>query len=331
MPILIFALLILAACSVEAEYPALRVATWNLEHLAADDGGGCRPRSVADYRDLRRHATRLNADLIALQEVENRAAVARVLDPSIYAIEISHQPNRKLGRCRRQRGRERTMQRTGFAIDKTRLAKLGLRYRRLPDFVVIGMESQRWATRIQIEPATGVGEAIQLLSVHLKSGCAYGHLDRKVDRAQCRLLVRQRGILEEWIDARAIAGDRFVVLGDFNRQLDQPHDDFWAEIDDGVVCSWKPDPVLGRRCQPGTTRPDPDADLVLANAGRPFPFPYNPRFPYAIDHIVFDSETASRIVPESYAVLDYEGDRPAPSDHHPVSISLRATVQKYGN
>jgi len=73
----------------------------------------------------------------------------------------------------------------------------------------------------------------------------------------------------------------------------------------------------------GARQKDSDADLVLANAGSPFPFPLSPRYPYAIDHIVFDAMTARRIIPESYVALDYQGDDPAPSDHHPVSISLR--------
>lgn len=296
------------------------MATWNLEHLAADGGDGCRQRSDADYARLRHQAARLNADLIALQEVQDATAVARLFDTDTYAIEVSRQPDRDLGTCRRQRDQQRTMQRTGFVIDKARLAELGLSYRRLADFAAIGMESQRWATRILIEPLDGTGEAIQLLSVHLRSGCSYGRLDGKVDRHQCELLVRQRGMLEEWIDARASAGERFILLGDFNRQLNQPNDDFWDDIDDGAVCTWVPDATLGRRCRPGTKRLDIGADLVLANAGRPFPFPFNPRYPYAIDHIVFDAVTAKRIVPASYAALDYEGNAPAPSDHHPVSI-----------
>ncbi len=321
----IFPLLLLAACfgGAQAEAPTLRLATWNLEHLAADTGAGCRPRSDADYARLRHHARRLNADLIALQEVENRAAAARLFDPDTYAIEIARQPDRDPGRCRHRPGQARTMQRTGFAINRARLAALGLSYRRLPDFAALGMKSQRWATRILVEPVGGMGGAIQLLSVHLKSGCAYNRLDGRIDRDQCRLLVRQRGILEEWIDARASAGEGFVLLGDFNRQLDQPHDDFWAAIDDAEVCTWIPDPLLGRRCRPHTSRANPAADLVLANAGKPFPFPFNPRYPYAIDHIALDAVTARGIVPASYAALDYEGDDPTPSDHHPVAISLR--------
>jgi len=157
--------------------------------------------------------------------------------------------------------------------------------------------------------------------------CAYNRLDGKVKRDQCRLLVRQRGILEEWIDARVSAGEGFVLLGDFNRQLDQPRNDLWAAIDDGRVCTWIPDSRQGRRCRPHTSRPHPAADLVLANAGKPFPFPFNPRYPYAIDHIVMDAVTARGIVPGSYTVPDYEDDYPASSDHHPVAISLRLSFR----
>jgi len=325
MPKLILALFLLTAFSVRAEPPSLRIATWNLEHLAAKGDDGCRPRSEADYERLRHHATRLNADIVALQEVENATAVGRVFDPTRYAIEISGRPTQDLGTCRQRRSQERTMQRTGFAIDKARLAELGLTYRRQPDFEAIGTESRRWAAGILLESLANGGTPLQLLSLHLKSGCSYGRLVGRVKRGQCRILVQQRGILEEWIDARAIVGDGFVLLGDFNRQLDQPNDDFWSEIDDATVCAWILDPVLGRKCSPETSRKNPGADLVLANAGIPFPFPYNPRYPYAVDHIVLDAGTAERLVPDSYVALDYGDDDPAPSDHHPVAISLRVT------
>ncbi|MCB2263778.1 MAG: endonuclease/exonuclease/phosphatase family protein [Candidatus Thiosymbion ectosymbiont of Robbea hypermnestra] len=310
--LMVFALLFLGAGACGAEPPVLRLATWNLEHLAADAGAGCRPRSKADYARLRHHARRLNADLIAVQEVENAAALARLFDPAVYALELSRRPDQDLGTCRRRHDQKQTMPRTGFAIHRARLAALGLRYRRLPDLATLGMKSQRRATRLLIEPAAGGGKGLRLLSLHLKAGCAYGRLEGGINRHQCRLLRQQRGILEEWIDARARAGEGFVLLGDFNRQLDQPGDDFWKAIDDGAVCRWVSDPERGRKCRPGTSRPNPAAELALANAGRPFPFPFNPRYPYAIDHIVLDAPTARGLVPESYAVLDYQGEKPAP-------------------
>jgi hypothetical protein len=58
--------------------PAIRLATWNLEHLAERDGAGCRPRIEADYAMLRAHAERLEADVVAFQEVESAAAARRV-------------------------------------------------------------------------------------------------------------------------------------------------------------------------------------------------------------------------------------------------------------
>ena len=56
-------LALLAPIAVSAE---LRIATWNLEHLAEEEGAGCRERNEADYALLRRYAERLDADVVAL-------------------------------------------------------------------------------------------------------------------------------------------------------------------------------------------------------------------------------------------------------------------------
>jgi len=323
----------------------LVLASWNLEHLAAADGAGCRARSEADYADLRAVAAGLAADVVALQEVENRAAVARVFDPSVYDILVSSRADNALGDCRGLPGQTRTAQRTGFAINRARLNALGLRWRALPSFREIGVDARRWGLRIRIEPLAGNGAdardssapkasgsgsiekssagSLELVSLHLKSGCAWGWLDaRDVRRAQCLVLRRQRGILEQWIDARAVADQPFVLMGDFNRQLDQPDDDFWGAIDDAEVCDWRSDPNLGRRCLAGSAVADADADLTLANAGVPFAFPYNPKYPYAVDHFVFDGRSAGWIIGGSYRALDYAVD-PAPSDHHPIRITMQ--------
>jgi endonuclease/exonuclease/phosphatase family metal-dependent hydrolase len=318
------ALMISACDAAPASKHDLILATWNIEHLAAQDDAGCRPRSAADYAELRRHAAALGADIIALQEVEDRTAVARVFDPEVYDIVVSARPEDDLGDCRGQPGQRRTPQRTGFAIHRARLATLGLQWRSMPPLKDLGIAGRRWGTQIRIAPADGNGPAVRLVSLHLKSGCGWGRLDRaNVRREQCHLLRRQRGILEAWIDEQAAAGEPFILLGDFNRQLDQPHDDFWRDIDDGSVCDWTPDPKLGRRCRPGTERPDPDADLRLANAGIPFPYPYNPKYPYAIDHLVFDGRSAGWMRRRSYQVYDYGGAEPPPSDHYPIRMAIR--------
>lgn len=78
------AAVLLSACAGMPSPPpmgSLKVATWNIEHLAEKDGEGCRPRTEADYALLRRHADALNADVIAFQEVQSEAAARRVFDP----------------------------------------------------------------------------------------------------------------------------------------------------------------------------------------------------------------------------------------------------------
>lgn len=313
----------------------LAVATWNLEHLAASSDDGCRPRSNADYARLRRVAERLDADVVALQEVENAAAVARVFDPDEYLILLSARPGTPADDCRAMPGQAMTALRTGFAVRRARLAELGLVARERSALDAIGLDGLRWGTRLRIEPArkgwwagwSGDAESgLEILSVHLKAGCHYGalgadHQPKRLRRSQCEVLRRQRGVLEQWIDEQALAGQAFVVAGDFNRQLDQPNDHFWQAIDDGEVCRWEADTALGRRCKPGSSRDHPAMRLRLAGAGRDFPYPLNPRYPYAIDHIVAGGDAADWLVPDSYEVLAF-GPGAAPSDHHPVIVRL---------
>ena len=70
----------------------LRIAAWNLEHLADADGEGCVGRTGADYEAVARQAAALNADIFALQEVENAAAVRRVFPASDWDAVVSSRP-----------------------------------------------------------------------------------------------------------------------------------------------------------------------------------------------------------------------------------------------
>ena len=307
----------------------LRIATWNLEHLAEKRGAGCRPRQSADYRQLRGILQRSGADIIAFQEVDNSLAAAHAFDPEIFWIEISDRPATRDPRtCRTRRKATLTEQRTGFAIRKSAIRARNLSYVRLPDFRGLGIEGSRWGTQIELKPSDDDDRPIRLLSVHLKSGCAFERLNRPLRRRACKILKRQRGILEAWIDEQAEANRHFIIVGDFNRQLDQPRDDFWQEIDDGHTCSRRGHPTRGSVCNKGTEKSNPLANLLLANAGKPFPFPHNARYPYAVDHFVLDSVSATRIIDDSYRVLDYRGADPAPSDHHLISIDVRLPFRR---
>lgn len=202
-----------AASTMAAPLPpgpaTLKLATWNLEWLNAELGKGPVKRSEADYALLRKYAERLDADVVALQEVDGEAAAARVFSSDVYTLHVAEQA---------------TAQRTGFAVRKT------LPMTRNPDYVELDVGGVRAGTDITVAVGT---HAVRLLSVHLKSGCFDEPLSDGSNA--CKKLSLQLPKLEAWIDARAAESAPFVVLGDFNRRLfKRPDEPFWKELDDAT-------------------------------------------------------------------------------------------------
>jgi endonuclease/exonuclease/phosphatase family metal-dependent hydrolase len=215
--------------------PSLKIATWNLEWLIAPAAfkalkPSCVPegqsmrgdvrripcdvvtrfeRSSRDFSMLARYARELDADVIALQEVDGAAAARLVFTDHEFCF-----TSRK------------HVQNTGFAIRR------GVPFRCAPDVRSLSLSTDSLRRGAEVVVFPGAPEEIHLLSVHLKSGCASKPLSAP-DKA-CHDLTRQIPALEEWIDTQARAGKRFAVLGDFNRNLLAPAgDDLWKAIDDG--------------------------------------------------------------------------------------------------
>lgn len=271
-----------------APSPPLRLASWNLEHLAADGARGCRPRTEAEYAALRAFATRLDADVIAFQEVESAAAAARVFDPDVYDIVIEQRPEGAGAPppCRGLAGRTLTRQAVGFAIRRS------VSVDRAPDLTALQVGDPNLRSGVDITVRRGAAAPLRLLAVHLKSGCAAGR-----DGDACAILDRQTVVMEQWIDARARERVPFAVVGDFNRRLGLPGDRLWTEIDDG-----KPS----------------GADLALA-AGSRAPR-CDPRFTSFIDHIVLDRRAAHRLRGFEEPTYDTGGRL---SDHCPIVALIR--------
>lgn len=297
----------------------LTVCTWNLEHLAAENDSGCRPRKDGDYQALKHFAASLQADIIAFQEVENLAAAARVFDPSVYRVEISERPDVDLGRCGKS-GRPRRMQRVGFAIRKDLKARCGVWFKRLPDVQSIACEpSQRWAVHIRLQSTVAAERQLDLLCVHLQSGCWYQAVVYRGDDSPCSWLAMQVPRLEAWMDARASTQAEFIVLGDMNRQLDGLGDSVWETLDDSEVCAWQR-PASGLwHCRRGTARFSKIADLERARCGRKHPYPYNKRYPFAVDHIIMSAGADQMAIEKS---AQFIRDTQKLSDHTPLVIKL---------
>jgi endonuclease/exonuclease/phosphatase family metal-dependent hydrolase len=297
----------------------LTVCTWNIEHLAARNNTGCRPRKDSDYQALKNFAAALQADIIAFQEVENLAAAERVFDPSVYQVEISGRPDIDLGRCSGN-NQHRTMQRVGFAIRKDLEKKHGVVYERLLDVPSLAsMPSERWGVHIRLQSTVTPLRQLDLFCVHLKSGCWYKPLKYSGNNSSCNRLAEQVPRLEAWMDTLAAVHAEFIVLGDLNRQLDLLGDPVWEALDDSEVCTWER-PATGLwHCRRGTARFNRIADLERARSGRKHPYPRNRRYPFAVDHIIM-SAGADQMAIEKSAQFVRDGQKL--SDHSPLVMKL---------
>lgn len=209
---LLICLLLLCGSAAAAE---LKVATWNLEWLTLRHAGdpilpdGVVPKSAADRAVLRRYAEALDADVIALQEVDGPEAARDIFPPDRYALFLTH---------------DDVVQRTGFAVRR------GLVVERNPDLVALDIYPEAHFRLRSGADITVVlpGGRLRLLAVHLKSGCHEARLTSR--RRPCETLSRQVAPLQGWIAQRRAEGVPFVLAGDFNRVMDGD-DELLAALD----------------------------------------------------------------------------------------------------
>jgi endonuclease/exonuclease/phosphatase family metal-dependent hydrolase len=212
----------------------LKLATWNLEWFMKPEtlralAPACTPpdaprdgarraipcdvanemaRSGEDIAALRRYARELDADVVALQEVDGADAARLLFTDHEFCFS---------GRV--------AVQNNGFAIRR------GLPFSCGPDLQPLSLHDDvRRGVELRLFP--GTARELRLLSVHLKSGCARDALT--AGRASCTELARQVPALEQWIDEQARDHRPFAVLGDFNRDLRREPSgaSLWGQIDD---------------------------------------------------------------------------------------------------
>jgi len=232
--VLAFSVLLFATLGHASAPGELKIATWNLEWFmtpetlraltpactpadAPRDGArravpcnvaGELARSREDVAALRRHAESLDADIVALQEVDGPDAARLVFRDHRFCFSSRV-----------------AVQNNGFAIRR------GLPFSCGPELTDLSMNDDvRRGVELRMFP--GTPQEFRLLSVHLKSGCARDALHST--RTGCAVLARQIPILERWIDAQANDHMPFAVLGDFNRDLrrEPAGPALWADIDD---------------------------------------------------------------------------------------------------
>jgi len=195
-----------------AQAQGMKIATWNLSWLtlrAAHDPAlpnDVTPRTDADFRRLRAYADKLDADVVAFEEVDGTDAAARLFDPGRYTLITIRQD---------------IVQQVGLAV------RHGIVVQQNDDVAALDVEPADAPHRLRhgldatlIFPG---GARLRLLAVHLKTGC---HTDpaRRGAHGACGLLARQIPPLAAWASARKDSGEGFALLGDFNRVLDRPEE-----------------------------------------------------------------------------------------------------------
>ncbi len=184
----------------------LKMATWNLEWLTARPEGDpalpsdVHPKTEADLTRLRRYADALDADVVALEEVDGPGIAAVLFPPDRYALFFT---------------KDDVIQRVGLAVRRK------FTVIRNPDLTGLDLYPDahfhlRSGADITLE---WPGGRLRIMAVHLKTGCQHDRLDTS-HRPQCSTLRGQVPVLQGWIAQRRTEGIPFVMLGDFNRWMD---------------------------------------------------------------------------------------------------------------
>ncbi len=269
----------------------LRLATWNLGNLHAEDGqstyGGSQPsvkRYSVDYMRIRCYVRSIDPDILAVQEVDGEEPLLRVVDPDVYDVHVSQRP---------QPGGLNGGQNTGFSYKK------GLEVTERPDLTELDVSagSLRYGARIDLSHN---GHQYQLLSVHLKSGC----FDNQNSGSSCNKLFQQPPLLEDWVDSAASAPDPPIFLGEFNRRLNHPNGIFWTNLDDAAPAN---------------------SDLTSVTDEKPISCRDN-QYTSFIDHIVFDRRGIEHVDLSSFRHMTFrQADKESwdrISDHCPVIVEM---------
>lgn len=259
----------------------LKVATWNLEWLTDRPAGDpslpkdAHPKRPDDIATLARYAARLDADLIAIQEVDGRDIAARIFPPDRYSIHMTH---------------DHVVQRVGLVVRR------GIPYDTNADVTALatnghGPGGLRSGADITLHLSGG---DLRVLAVHMKALCEHDSLTRS-RRPACAALRAQLPALQAWISARRQDGVPFIVLGDFNR---------WMDDKDQVLAAMRQ-----------------AAPLVRATAGQDSPCWGGEHF---IDHILAGGPAAQWMEPSTLSVLVFtetgEEWKERLSDHCPVAV-----------
>lgn len=198
------------------------ISSWNMEWLTVNSNHNVDEgkRNTQDFSTLSSYFTKLNADVIALQEIDSIEAIEQV-STSAYSIVLS---DRSLPQYRNHQFSD-INQYTGFAIGKN------VPFADAKDIDLYGKKNHklRFASYVVLYPDSAT--PVHTLSLHLKAGCSgkfYSH------KESCQTLLTQGKNLNRWIKQRERLGQEYVIAGDFNHNLSFKGDWLWNAVTLGL-------------------------------------------------------------------------------------------------
>jgi len=275
----------------------IKIASWNIAWLGSHEYN---QRTDNDYKKLSYYAKQLDADVIALQEVENEEWAKKVFGDD-YDYYFSTKD---------------WVQRVGVAVKKSQGFSVQAK-----EYKALDVGKVRNGMDVTLKRN---GKTVRLLAVHLKSGCFTNPLDnnsveampsssdKQIRRKEaCTKLSKQIKPLEQWIDLRAAEDSAYIVLGDFNRRFSQdiasklPEDKgLWQALnDEGQEALWTPTTTVNSDCWGGYYKD-------------------------YIDHILFSPKAKEKYIENSFDQLVFKPKYTKKlsqnlSDHCPISVKLK--------
>ncbi|KGJ89950.1 endonuclease/exonuclease/phosphatase family protein [Colwellia psychrerythraea] len=275
----------------------VKIASWNIAWLGSHEYN---QRSEADYQQLALYAKQLNADVIALQEVESEYWARKVFGDD-YDYYFSTKD---------------WVQRVGVAVKKSQDFSV-----KAKEYKALDIGKVRHGMDITL---TKNDKTLHLLAVHLKSGCFANPLDKSSINAMpsksdkevrrkeaCDKLNKQIEPLEQWINLHAEQNSAYIILGDFNRRFSQDislkyseDQGLWQALnDEGQSALWTPTMTINSDCWDGYYKD-------------------------YIDHIIFSPKAKTKYIDNSFKQLVFKEKYTKKlsrnlSDHCPISVQLK--------
>ncbi|MGF1759167.1 endonuclease/exonuclease/phosphatase family protein [Photobacterium sagamiensis] len=196
---------------------SVNLVSWNMQWLSLSGEFPESRRNDLDYQKMRSIFKTLSPDIFAFQEVDSLAVLKKVVPESEYRFYLSDRSKKA------SESYPVSNQYTGFAVRSHLVVSDPSDLYQLNHIANNKPGKLRYGSYLIVQLDNGT--QLHLLSVHLKSGC-FSKNQRKQQNSNkhCKQLKRQTNVLSDWINKRQEKHQSFMVVGDFNHQLNHPNE-----------------------------------------------------------------------------------------------------------